>query len=120
MIDRLRTHLGLHPCGHETLGVRHDHAILLGYQEPAWTILPKRSTHLDADAGNRNRPLNGRQQGLLFGRTMLGESVGKGRVGKPDQAMAVRRELGCLRMRLGAVEHVGDRFSPSSGASAAM
>ena len=42
---------------------------------------------------------------------MLSESLGKGVFGKPDQAMLVGGQHRRLRMRLGAIEHVGDRFA---------
>ncbi len=42
---------------------------------------------------------------------MLSERLGKGVVGKPDQAMLVGGQHGRLRMRLGAIEHVGDRLA---------
>jgi hypothetical protein len=39
---------------------------------------------------------------------------GERRLEQIDQPVRVRRELGCLRMRLGAVEHIRDRQHPGS------
>ena len=65
----------------------------------------------DGDAGRRDRPLNGRQHGEFLRRGILREGGGEGCLGQIDQPMIVGRELGRLRMRLGAVEHIRDRFA---------
>src|SRR6201999_3877470 len=49
VIDRIRSHLRLHPGSYETLRFGHDHAIFLRHQEPAWTILPQRPSDLGTD-----------------------------------------------------------------------
>ena len=111
MIDGMRAHLGLHALGHEALIVLDDHAVLLGHQEPGRPVLPQRPRHRDGDAGGRDRPLDRRQHRQLFGGSVLREGGGEGLLGQIDQPMIVGRELGRLRMRLGAVEHVRDRLA---------
>ena len=103
--------LRLHPLGHEALIVLDDHAVLLGDQEPGRPVLPQRPLHLDTDAGGRDRPLDRREHRQLFPGGILREGGGEGRFGQIDQPMRVRRELGRLRVRGAAVEHVRHRLA---------
>ena len=70
MIHRVRTDFGFHPLGHESLCRRNAHVIGLGEQEPGRAVSPKRPSDFRADAGNRDRPLDGEEHRLLFGGRM--------------------------------------------------
>ena len=111
MVDRMRPQPSLHPLGHEALIFLDDHAVLLGDEEPRRPVLPQRPAYPDGDAGGRNRPLDRSQHRQLFLGSVLREGGGESRLWQIDQPMRVRRELGRLRMRLAAREHVRDRLA---------
>ena len=111
MIDGMRPHPGLHPLGHETLIVADDHAVLLSDEIPGHTILPPRSIDGHVDAGSRDRSLHSPQYGQFLRRGIWSEGRGECGIRQIDQPVLVGSQLGRLRVRLGAIEDVGDGFS---------
>ena len=69
----------------------------------------RRTRH--ADAGRRDRPLHRGEHRQLFGGRVLREGGGEGLVGQPDQPVASGASFGACGMRLGAIEHIGDRLA---------
>ncbi len=135
MIDRMRPHAAPSSAPAMKRCVSGgDHAILFGHEEPARPAPSRAAARPGADAGHGDRPLNGRQDRLLFGGGFWAKAAANASSGKPDQPVIIRRQLRRLRMRLGAIEHVGDgfafirrkrrnidqRFAPSRCAVAAM
>ena len=85
MVGIVNANIGVHAFGHELLGDRVDHPVLLGDEEPGWAVFPPGFRHRLLDTLHGDGSLHRRQHRVVFGISLLGECNPKGVDRQPDQ-----------------------------------